>query len=186
MRTQLEKVKQKPTKRDKKQEIILFSGKLPQVPAPAGQKMMFEATFITLMRQTFNLYRSQFGKLPKALADMQRILPPVRAQAEINALAKALLTASLRDTTLQELHPRLFTIVFVCCGELVKHSNVYTANYFHKGIGYLAQSFIDRYTRGKSPEEYDEILYENFSIYGNIVRGYVEGELVQVISTQDK
>ena len=60
---------------------------------------------------------------------------------------------------------------------------MYTTTYCHKGIGYLAQNFIDRFTRGKAQEEYDEVLYENFSIYGNIVRGYVEGDFVEVIST---
>jgi hypothetical protein len=182
MSQELKKMQSKKAKKAKNLEIVLFSGKLPQVPAPAGQKMMFEATFITLMRQAFNLYLNKFGKLPKSLADMQRALPPVRSNAEITALAKSLLTASLRDTTLHQLHPRLFTIVFACCGEIVKHSNVYTTSYCHIGIGYLSQNFIDRFTRGKSQDEYDEVLYENFSIYGNIVRGYVEGDFVEVIS----
>ncbi|WP_250632081.1 hypothetical protein [Rhodoflexus caldus] len=163
-------------------ERTLFKGKLKSIPNDKDKKVMFEQCFCVMIRECFAIYKKRFGTMPKGLSNIHRGMPKVYASPDIVALATSLLAASLRDVTPAELHPRLFTILFACFGELVKHSNVYTTGYAHKGIGYLADHFVSKYARGKDEQEFDEILYENFSIFGNLVRGYVEGDYIEVIS----
>lgn len=163
-------------------EIKLFAGKLEQTPTPYGQKMMFEAVFIMLLKKIFNTYMRHFGKLPKGFTDMQRVLPKIKPSPDVLHLSNAILQASLRGIPKDRLAPILYTIVFAACAEIVKHSNVYTTTYAHKGIGYLAQSFIDKHVAGKDAELVDSLLYEEFGSFGNVVRSYVEGEAVEVIS----
>jgi hypothetical protein len=114
------------------------------------------------------------------------MLPKTNPRPDIEAIAQALFAASMRDCNLQEIHPRLFTILFCAFGELIKHSHVYTTSFHHTGIGYVTEQFLDKYLKNETEESRDEIIYDNFAIFGNIVRGYVEGELIEIISKPSK
>lgn len=160
----------------------LFKGQLREQLTDEQRKMLFEQCFISIIKKAFKKYM-HLGKMPKGFLDIQTALPktPLIRQ-DILQIADAVFNASVRDCLPHEWHPRLFTIIFSAFGELVKHSNVYTTGYYHAGIGYVADTFISKYTRKVSEEEKEEILYDNFSIFGNIVRAYLEGEQVQIIS----
>ena len=165
---------------------VLFRGQLKETLTNQDRKKLFEQCFISLIKLVFKTYRARFGKMPRGLTDILNMLPKTNPRSDIEAIAQALFAASMRDCRLQEMHPRLFTILFCAFGELTKHSHVYTTSFYHVGIGYVAEQFIDKYLKNATEAARDEILYDNFAIFGNIVRGYVEGEFVEIISKPSK
>ena len=160
---------------------VLFRGQLKETLTNQDRKKLFEQCFIYLIRLVFRTYRTKFGKMPRGFTDILNMLPKTESRLDVEAIAQALFAASMRDCSIQEVHPRLFTILFCAFGELAKHSNVYTTSFYHTGIGYVAEQFIEKFLKNETEASRDEILYDNFAIFGNIVRGYVEGDFVEIV-----
>jgi hypothetical protein len=165
---------------------LLFRGQLTETLTNQERKKLFEQCFICLIRLVFKTYRAKFVKMPRGFTDILNMLPKTESRSDVEAIAQALFAASMRDCRVQEIHPRLFTILFCAFSELAKHSHVYTTHFYHTGIGYVAEQFIEKYLKNEPEAVRDEILYDNFAIFGNIVRGYVEGEFIEIMSKPAK
>jgi hypothetical protein len=172
-------------------EQLIYVGRIKQSLTPQQQKELLEFVFAQVIREAIRLYYKYYVP-PKGFRQILLVLPKKpRGIAqdivhEANKFAISLVEGSMPDVSRKEMHKAIFALILTSAAEIINHCAVYTNYYASSVLGRFAEGFFKKYTKSLSEQSRDEIQYDNYPQLANIVRGFGEGDLIEVLKIKKR